>query len=191
MDNRKKVILISLIVATMVLIVIIFWWLFFRPQPLAPTGLGQPTPSQQAINQQTAVLPSSSGQRVSEANNFPLDLKQTAATFAERLASYSSDQPDKNLDDLKGFMTAKMQGNLPELRTEQASALGGVYVGFDATALSTELTAVDKTTAMVLVNLQRFQYLGSTVSPKIFYQKLLLNFSKVGESWLVDSIKWQ
>ena len=191
MDNRRKIIL-AVLVALAIIIIVLFFWFMFGPKAKLP-------PSNNNVNSAAALnaniepvgpVPPPSTKRQTEEKDYPLGLKQTASTFAERYLSYSSDQPNKNLDDLKPLMTLKMQGTARELiDANQQTASAPVFVGYSAKALSSDLISNNESKAEVKVQLQRSQYSGDNPGPKVYYQEVDLQFVKIGSEWRVDSLK--
>jgi hypothetical protein len=171
----------------------LFFWLMFGPKAkLPPAGNANVNGNVESnINAEpVGPIPPPSAERQAEAKDYPLGLKQVAATFAERYLSYSSDQPNKNLADLSPLMTLKMQAVARELvdaGSQTGSAPG--FVGYSAKALNSELISSDAAKAEVLVSLQRTQYSGDNPGPKVFYQEMTLQFVKIGADWRVDLLE--
>jgi len=193
MDRKKKIIIIALIVIAIILLALILWFLF------GPKNLGQVTPQPGSnpklvtAGKATAVLPVSSPTRVAEEKKYPLGLKQLALSFAERYGSYSTDQRFKNLDDLKLFMTDKMQKTVSDsIQAEMASTTGGeTFQGITTRGLSADLVSVDTVSAVVVVETQRTISTGDEVNPTVAYKKIKLSFIKFGNEWKVDDALWQ
>lgn len=189
MDNRRKIIL-AVLVAIAVLLIGLFYWLMFGPKANPPAVNGNANNADVTINvEPVAPVPPPSPKRQEEEKEAPLGLRQVAATFAERYFSYSSDQPDKNLDDLKPLMTLKMQGTARSLiDSGRQTGDAPVFIGYSAKALNTQLVASDAEKAQVKVSLQRLQYSGDNAGPAVFYQEMVLQFVKIGSEWRVDSV---
>ena len=189
MDTRRKIILAA-IVAVFVIIIALFFWFFLRPKTITPPA-GNNNNANAEINaniEPVAPVSPPSAQRQAEEKEYPLGLKQVAATFAERYFSYSSDQPNKNLEDLKPLMTLKMQNTARGLIDAGQTAEAPVFVGYSSKALSSEMLSGGDAKAEVLVRLQRVQYSGDNPGPKVFYQEMTLQFVKIGSEWRVDSL---
>lgn len=190
MDTRRKIIL-AILVAVAILVIVLFFWFMFRPQAELPPVTGNTNGAEINANAEpVAPIPPPSPQRQEEEKEYPLGLKQVAATFAERYLSYSSDQPNKNLDDLKPLMTLKMQAVAREIidAGQQTGSAPG-FVGYSAKALNSELISSNETKAEVKVSLQRTQYSGDNPGPRVFYQEMTLQFVKIGTDWRVDSLE--
>jgi len=188
MDTRRKIIL-AVLVAVLVIIVVLFFWFFLHPRAKVPPAGNVNANANFNINAEpVGPIPPPSTKRQAEEKEYPLGLKQTASTFAERYLSYSSDQPSKNLEDLKPLMTLKMQNTARDLIDTGQTAANPVFVGYSAKALGSELLSGGDTKAEVLVHLQRAQYSGDNPGPRVFYQEMDLQFVKIGSEWRVDSL---
>ncbi|MDD5289946.1 MAG: hypothetical protein PHT40_01950 [Patescibacteria group bacterium] len=117
-------------------------------------------------------------------------LIKTAAAFAERFGSYSSQSNFENLLDLKMLMTERMQNWVDSL-VVAGSAPATVYYGLTTKALNTEIKNLDATSAEVLVSTQRQESVGSEVNSKVYYQDILISFVKEAGLWQVDEARWQ
>jgi len=187
--NRNQKIFLAVLVAIAVLLVGLFIWMMLRPKATVPPP-GNANAGTLNVNvEPVGPVPPPSAERQQAEQEYPLGLKQVAATFAERYLSYSSDQPDKNLADLKPLMTLKMQATARELiDADFQTGAAPVFIGYSAKALNSELTQNGGTSAEVKVYLQRIQYSGDNPGPKVFYQEMILQFVKIGDEWRVDSV---
>ncbi len=188
MDTRRKIIL-AILVTVAVLVMALFFWFLFRPRAkLPPSGNINANANLNVNVEPVAPIPPPSKERQEQEKEYPLGLKQVAATFAERYGSYSSDQPNKNLEDLKPLMTLKMQNTARELIDAGQMSSAPVFVGYSSKALNSELLEISDTQATVKVQLQRVQYSGDNSGPRVFYQEMTLQFVKIGSDWRVDSL---
>ncbi|MFA6918640.1 MAG: hypothetical protein WC244_00805 [Patescibacteria group bacterium] len=194
MDNRKRIIITLLVVAVIVLLAFIIWLIF------GTKNVNQPINSQNNNNSQTvstgngsAVLPVSSPVRVAEEKKYPLGLKQLALSFSERYGSYSTDQKFKNLDDLKPFMSDKMQKTINDAIAMERASTSSVdtFQGITTRGLSADLISSEVSSAIIVVQAQRTISTGNGLEPVISYKNLKLSFIKVGNEWKVDDAIWQ
>lgn len=185
MDRKKIIILI--IAAAAILLFSLLLWLFWPKQEMVDinTNVNQP---EGAAPQSLEQLPPASPERQAQERNYPLGLRELAFSFAERYGSYSSDEPFKNLDDLKIVMTDKMIASAESVGRSQTLGQNG-YEGYDSWALASELRSYGEDQATILVQVQRVHYLGETQDT--FNQGLLLQFVKVENEWRVDEAAWQ
>jgi len=188
-DKKRVIVFVSLIVAIILLVaLIIFWFLNSRKinnQPPAPSGdISAPiTPNvPDGIDQPTPDM-------IAQNNNYPLDLRQLAMSFAERFGSYSTDEPQENLNELAPLMTNQLKNILAGKKQIEEN---GTFNGFATKALSTELVNLGANQAQAIVKVQRIQTLADgRGEPIVFYADLKLDFLKVGNDWLVDGANWQ
>ena len=109
-------------------------------------------------------------------------------SFAERYGSYSTDEPTKNLVDLKSEMTDRMAANpLPGQNLSATST----FVGWSTKALIFQMTSLDASGASVVVKTQRAKTGTGIVGQQISYADLQLTMVKSGNNWLVDRAVWK
>jgi len=115
-------------------------------------------------------------------------------SFAERFGSYSNQANYGNIEDLKIFMSPKMQDwaddYVVSLRNQNKD--NSVYYGITSVAISGEVKQFnDKTGAgEVLVSTQRREVIGNS-EPKVFTQNVLIIFEKIKGDWKAASATWQ
>ncbi len=191
MDRRTKVI-IFIVIAIIVLgaIVGLLWWLIgprggvvnvnessFEPRRIPTSGLNNSNTSAEIKEPQL------------EAN-----LKAVANTFTERFGSYSNQGNFQNLEDLRDLMTVKMKGWTDNFIQQQKVAMGddSIYYGITTKAISATIATFEASLgrAEVVVETQRQEAKGSTINPKVFYQKMQLKLVQTGEGWKVDEVNW-
>ena len=122
-------------------------------------------------------------------------LKRIASSFAERFGSYSNHSGYSNVLDLKIFMTKDMQvwaDNFVE-ETKAKEKYNAIYYGITTKAISEEVQKFDDDTgqADILVKTQRRESTGEMGNASIFYQDVLISFTKENNSWKVSKAEWQ
>jgi len=188
-DKRKFIII--LLVAGIVLVVVWFLWLWLRPKPAPINSPAEKKTTVQAENKKIEVAPiePASQERVNQEKSYPLAVKQLAMSFAERYGSYSTDEPVKNLSDLKVFMTPDFaQKALVQAQSNQVET---VFAGYSAKALTADLKTFSETKAEVIVGLQIEQTAGLGAKTNILYKKLSVQMIKTANEWKVDGATWQ
>lgn len=128
--------------------------------------------------------------RVSQA-----DLERMASSFAERFGSYSNQSNYSNINDLKIFMSTKMQ-NWADNYVGQIREQGGIsaiYYGITTKALFQEVEEFDDDAgrAKIVVQTQRREATGTMANTTSFYQNIIISFVRTGKAWKVDSANWQ
>ncbi|MFA4942269.1 MAG: hypothetical protein WC564_01360 [Patescibacteria group bacterium] len=122
------------------------------------------------------------------------DLRKLAMSFAERFGSFSNQANYGNIEDLKIFMTPKMQSwaNDYVASLNQQDKNNTNYYGITSIAISGTVKSFDDKagTAEILVTTQRREVAGSG-EPKVFSQDILVVFEKVKEEWKASSATWQ
>ena len=192
-EDKRKIIIFSFIGALIIIILFVLLWLLFghKPAPVAPpVNTSTSTASQKIIERQVNSLPPTNPQRLAEDKKYTLGLKQTALAVTERLGSYSSDQRFNNLDDLKSFMTSKMQTDAKNMALKEVNATT-TYFGVSTKALSIKLVDISDSKASVLVQTQRAITSGDNPQPRVIYKNIALTFVKADNKWLLDQAKWQ
>lgn len=189
MSRRNKIIIV--VAAVLVALLIIFglvWWLGGRgPVTPATNQAGEP--------ERLPVTSVNKPPSLVKAPDVEASLKAVASTFTERFGSYSNQGSFGNLEDLRGLLTVKMRGTIDSLIAEQRAKIvdSSTYYGITTQALVVTITSFDESLgrAAVTVNTQRSESKGSTVNPRIFYQKIDLKLAKVSDSWKIDEAVWQ
>ncbi len=135
------------------------------------------------------VLEPASQTRIENEKQYPLGSKQVAMTFAERYASYSTDEPVKNIQDLKSLTTQEFYSAIiSAVQTREGS---GTFYGYSAKALSANLIKSSQSSVDVAVSLQIEQTVGDGESGNVLYRTLNVSLIKSGEEWKVSGASWQ
>ena len=191
-DRKKKIILISIIIIILIVIIVLF--LIFNPfkkktaEVILPSGSQNEnqTPTTGKINS----LPDPSSERIKNDKDYPLGLEALTSSYAERLASYSSDAKFKNLQDLKILSSSKMIAYINDFISTSNIGQDG-YEAQEAKALNNKLILLTDNQAVILVSLQLSKYSDDQIEPTIDYSKVELTLIKSGNDWQVDEAKWQ
>lgn len=190
LENRQKII-IGLLLGAAVLVVALFLWLLFRPKE-APTNLTQtPTSTVQTggVAVEPVILEPASQSRIENEKSYPLGSKQVAMTFAERYSSYSTDEPIKNIQDLKSLAAPDFYSAI--ISAAQTREGPGTFYGYSAKALSAKLIEAEQTRADIAVSLQIEQTVGDGENGNVLYRTLNVSLIKSGEEWKVNGASWQ
>lgn len=123
------------------------------------------------------------------------DLKRIAASFAERLGSYSNQSNYGNIRDLKIFMSAKMKRWADNYIKEEISKNtdSSIYFGMSTKAVSEKVNNFDDRIgkAEIVVSAQRRMSTGTMINAVSLQQDIIIYFIKEGGSWKVDEAEWQ
>ena len=124
------------------------------------------------------------------------DVASLAANFAERFGSYSNQANNKNIYDLKIFMTKKMQTWADSYLAEQraASKDNSVYYGITTKAVTNEVKDFDDAAgnAVIVVHTRRQETKDSISNvSSAFNQDIIIALIKEDGSWKIDSAKWE
>lgn len=190
LDKQQKIIIAVLAVAIVILVAFLLW-LIFRPKNDLINSAQNATSTVQTGNQlvQSADLEAATKERIAEEKNYPLAAKQVAMVFAERYASYSSDEPIKSLIDLEPLMTEEFSKSLRA--AAQQRDFGNVFSGYSAKALSADLGESSANKADIAVRLQIEQTVGENEKTNVLYRVIGIKLIKEGEEWKVESAVWQ
>ncbi|MFA5029172.1 MAG: hypothetical protein WC518_00265 [Patescibacteria group bacterium] len=189
MDNKRRIVIVVLAIVVLIILVIICWWILknnFGRQGTVNLNTNVNRPLTERIQQ----LPPPTAEEIAEEKKYPLGMKQLAYSFAERFGSYSNLTVNKNLNDLRGLMTVKMQAETDKV-IDQTFTAPASYDGYDTRALESELLYLKDNEASILIKTQRSHYLEKESQPEVYYQNLQLKMVKVGEEWKIDEAKWQ
>jgi len=190
-ENKQKIIIISLLTATIVIIVIFILWLLLKPKE-APMNLVQKATSTTQVGEkkvEPVILESANTKRIQEEKQYPLGAKQVAMTFAERYASYSKDEPIKNIEDLQLLTTPDFYSAI--LQAAKTRKKADSFYGYSAKALATKLVSYNQSEAVIEVSLQIEQTIETGDRGKVVYRTLKVNLIKVNEEWKVKGASWR
>lgn len=135
------------------------------------------------------VLEPASQTRIENEKQYPLGSKQVAMTFAERYASYSTDEPVKNIEDLKSLTTLDFYSAI--FSAAQSREGSGTFYGYSAKALSANLVEANQSATNIAVSLQIEQTVGNGENGNVLYRTLNVRLIKSGEEWKVSGASWQ
>lgn len=120
-------------------------------------------------------------------------LKQMAASFAERLGSFSNQSNYGNISDLKIFMTDKMRAWADDYVVAQKEKKGdtATYFGVTTKALSSQTVSFNDAggKAEITVKTQKREISGDN-NAAVSYQDIVVKFIKEKAIWKVDSAEW-
>lgn len=185
MSRKRWIVIGGVVILVILIIALLWWWLWPAAEPTV-------TPPETIPNQVIpAVIPPASQARLAQESSYPLGLRQLAFSFAERYGSYSSDEPTKNLTDLKSQMTVTMWAETQRFIAEREQENVPAFEGVSTAALASTLGEVSATEAEVTVHTQRTRTAGTPPSQSIYYQDLILTFSHVNGQWLVADARWR
>lgn len=187
-EEKRKLILIAVLGGILLLLIIFMIWWFLRPkaEPELTDVVEEELLFDPTLSETPAVPQSAETPRIIQEEIYPLGLRQLAMSFAERYASYSTDEPSKNIEDLEVFMTPELYEELKEQDLTQDS---GTFVGFSARALTYQLVESDDSTAEIVVGLQVNQSIDS--AENVYTGNLELTAKKINNEWKIDDVNWQ
>lgn len=120
--------------------------------------------------------------------------RELAIVFAERFGSFSNQTDYENIENLKGFMTSRMQewadGYVAQGRaTTDASA---PYYGITTSAVAAEKVSFDDSagTAEYLVSAKRHEVNSANSTDTTFDQQLRVRLAFSDDAWKVDEAVW-
>ncbi|MBT4153955.1 MAG: hypothetical protein HOE53_04885 [Candidatus Magasanikbacteria bacterium] len=112
--------------------------------------------------------------------------RQSAKIVIERLGSYSNQNENRHIDDVKSLLTASMYSYTKEQLT---AVQGNEYSGVTTQVVTSKVVSFDDATAEVEVGVQRRSSTASETN--MTYQTGTVRMVKQGSSWLVNGIYWQ
>jgi Na+-transporting methylmalonyl-CoA/oxaloacetate decarboxylase gamma subunit len=199
---NRKYIGIFIVVLSLILLGFIIYFIFIynfspasapeeeaKPAAEAKKEFNKITPEPQAI--QPKIYQDKQIKRtVSEA-----DLRQIAASFAERFGSYSNQSDFSNIEDLKLFMSRRMKnwadGYISDLKSKRGES--AIYYGITTKAVSAEIKNYDQNSAQaqILVKTQRREAVGTTNNASNKYEDIKISLIKENGAWKIDEARWE
>ncbi|KKR14774.1 MAG: hypothetical protein UT42_C0019G0015 [Candidatus Falkowbacteria bacterium GW2011_GWA2_39_24] len=197
-QGNRKIFGILIIVLGLVLLGVIVYFIFFHDfdkSASGPDGLTNISqllsPDQSTVQDFTQTSQTTNEPVMTTAELSQEGVKQIAASFAERLGSWSNQANASNLVDLKLMMTPSLQewANDQIVQTKTNTKDYQEYYGITTRAVTTEAQSFTDSQATILINTQRTEVKqGQT---RTFNQALKLELVKAGKTWLVDGAYWQ
>ncbi len=203
MDNRKKLGLLIIIIGFLIIAAIVYF-IFIKKAQIEETPAGSSSTSTVQLPAEPESSTTTPGDRPRNYQQYDIskeaphqtnasDVAKLAASFAERLGSFSNQSDYSNFEDLDIFMTASMR-DWAKTYVEKVRAdnpYQGKYYGITTKAISTEVKSFDekKGAAEVVIGTQRRET-KIDGSENNFDQNLRLTFVKENGQWLVDGAYW-
>jgi len=160
----------------------------------SPRGEIQPEEKTVVLSSENQKDLSVGKREISESEIAQENLKRMAASFAERFGSFSNQSNYGNLEDLKIFMSAKMQAWSENYisREREINIDSSIYFGVITKSISSEIKKFDENsgTAEILVSTKKSETKGRENIAN-YYQNIILKFIKEKEVWKVDEANWQ
>ena len=203
MDNRKKLGLLIIIIGFLIIAAIVYF-IFIKKTQIEKTPVESGNTSTVQLPSEPESSTTTPGDRPRNYQQYDIskeaphqtdanDVAKLAASFAERLGSFSNQSDYSNFEDLDIFMTASMR-DWAKTYVEKVRAdnpYQGKYYGITTKAISTEVKSFDEKqkTAEVVIGTQRRET-KIDGSENNFNQNLRLTFVKENGQWLVDGAYW-
>jgi hypothetical protein len=203
--NKRTINIIILSLIVVLLLGGIIYFVFLFKMPKANPGTASPTPinntnlpssgSSTPIVKQAEIVKNQNIKPATSEEVSRFNLEKIAASFAERLGSYSNQSNFSNIVDLKIFMTLSMQKWADKYiaDAQKNSKYAGIYQGVTTKAVSEETKSYSENPARadILVHTQKVQSSGTAENSTIYNEDVLITFVKESDQWKVDNAKWQ
>lgn len=205
---KKSIIVIALFLLLILLGGGAYWFVNYRKQVAEPVQ--QQIDNEQVIAQvdDTPVVGGDLPELVVDSNSFgaedfssnpaeasAISLKAIGLSFVERFGSFSSQSNYENINELRTFMTPKMQAWSDRYIAEQKASAdpNAEFYGVTTYALSNEVLDFDEEAgrATLLINTQRIETRGANRSQTVSYKEITVELERVENVWYVDSATWQ
>ncbi len=204
MDNRKKLGIFIIIIGLLIIAAIIYFIFIRKPiETVAPTETVGTTTVQLPVEPDSSTV--NPGDRPRNYQQYDIskeaphetgasDVAKLAASFAERLGSFSNQSDYSNFDDLNIFMTETMRAWSKDYveKTRAENPYNGTYYGITTKSISTEVKSYDEdkgTAEVIIVTSRREVKLDG--GENNYQQNLRLVFAKQNDQWLVDGAYWE
>lgn len=203
MDNRKKLGILIIIIGLLIIMAIVYF-VFIRQTGITSVPGNEPATTTAQLPTEPESSTTTPGNRPRNYQQYDIsketphqtnanDVAKLAASFAERLGSFSNQSDYSNFEDLDIFMTASMRDWAKEYveKMRADNPYNGKYYGITTKAVSTEVKSFDekKETAEIVIGTQRRET-KIDGSENNFNQNLRLTFVKENGQWLVDGAYW-
>ncbi|PIZ94596.1 MAG: hypothetical protein COX81_03095 [Candidatus Magasanikbacteria bacterium CG_4_10_14_0_2_um_filter_37_12] len=114
-----------------------------------------------------------------------LYLKQLSRDFVEKFGTYSSQNRNKNIEDVLPLVTSKMSIWLENQKIEYQAG----YNGATTKVVVNTIKSVEDTLAVVSVGIQ--QVVSTKDGSEILYKNGDVHLLKQGETWKIDGLYWE
>jgi hypothetical protein len=203
MNNTRNT-AIAIILAGVIMIIAIVYFVFYRPSgsEIAPVA-DQNNPSQVSTSTPTSTSTPVAGQEATSAPVLPKPelkdaatqeedaIKRLCKTFAERFGSFSNQSGYTNINDIKPFMSVKMQAWGDNYIKQQLSGTSFKdYYSITTKALVVNFTDQTPEKINAVVKTQRMEIKGAANTPSIAQKDLKLVLIKEKGEWRVDGASW-
>lgn len=189
--RTKRTLIIALVVIIVLMLAFLIWWQFFRKVPVTNTNVtNQPAPNANVVVVNTVTNANQNTNTQSES----LAIIRLANLFVERLGSFSSESQYQNVLDLKRYMTKTMQTWADNyVKAQKAQPATGGFSSIVTKVISTKIVSQASAAASIRVTTQRREegIATNTNSQVTYYQDIILDLTKEGSAWLVNSADWQ
>ena len=190
--RTKRTLIIVLIVIIGLMLAFLIWWQFFRKVPTTNTNLAsQPAENTNVVVVNTVTNTDQNTNTQSES----LTIIRLANLFVERLGSFSSESQYQNVLDLKKYMTKTMQTWADSyIKAQKAQPATGGFSSVVTKVISTKIVSQTSEAATIQVTTQRREEgaaANTNAATTTYYQDIMLNVTKEGSDWLVNSADWQ
>lgn len=203
MDNRKKLGILIIIIGLLIIAAIVYF-AFIRQAGVTSVPGNEPATTTVQLPAEPESSTTTPGNRPRNYQQYDIskeaphqtnanDVAKLAASFAERLGSFSNQSDYSNFEDLDIFMTASMRDWAKEYvkKMRADNPYQGKYYGITTKAVSTETKSFDDKAgkAEIVIGTQRRET-KIDGSENNFDQNLRLTFVKENGQWLVDGAYW-
>jgi hypothetical protein len=205
MNNTRNT-AIAIILAGVIMIIGIVYFLFYRPSaadvvPVAdqnePIQIATSTPAPaapaQGVSNKITPTPGLSKPEVKDAATQAEDaIKRLCKNFADRFGSFSNQSGYTNINDIKPFMSIKMQAWGDNYIKEQLSKSSSSTDYYSITTKALIVNFTDQTPEKInaVVKTQRMEIKGAATKLAISQKDLKLVLIKEGGEWKVDGATW-
>ena len=113
-----------------------------------------------------------------------------ARSFTERFGTYSNQNDFDNINNLRVYMTDKMEKAADKIIADSEGNQTSYY-GITTRVLATDISKEEEKRVEVTLTTQRQESSDEKPEPNIFQQDVELVLVLEGNGWLVDSVNWK
>jgi hypothetical protein len=182
-QEQRRLYATLILLVGVALIALILWLVFGRSgapvqEPVLPVAS---QPLKEAIVVPAAPRPAAPTPVVAQA-------QAVARDFTERFATYSSDAPYANFDDIAPLAASSFFSSLT-----RSSVTSPQYTGVTARALSLEVESGSEAEGMIVfaVRVQKEQFTKDRLTPTVSYATARVEMIREGGVWKVDGFAWR
>lgn len=203
MNKKFVIVLVALIIVLLIGAGIIAWVFLADQDPNVNSNRSQNTNVRQNTTNRTTTNTQTTNTGTIEENtnqggggeslkqNTEDEIMSLSRSFIERFGTFSNQNEYENINNLRIYMTKRMQAYADTLiQDAEKKGEGGAYYGITTKVVSVEILELAGTAARVRLTTQRKETKEGGES-KVFYQDVELGVVQESSIWKIDNVTWK